>query len=128
MTRANTTREGLTITITVDNTSSNHSHDAAATALSTTCQTASSTTPQRPRVFKHATPRLIDTQPPRSTYRLSLSHAEQPPCLAKPAQHVKIPSHPHHTHTLQPRKDVLGQADPLHSVSTLEVGGPAREQ
>ena len=126
MTRANTTREGLTIT--VDNTSSNHSHHGAATALSTTRQTASSTTPQRPRVLKHATPRLIDTQPHRSTYRLSLSHAELPPCLAKLAQHVKIPSHPHHTHTLQPRKEVLGQADPLHSVSTLKVGVPAREQ
>ena len=124
MTRANTIREGLT----VDNTSSNHSHHVAATALSTARQTAASTTPQRPRVLKHATPRLIDTQPLRSTYLLSLSHAEQPPCLAKPTRDVKIPSHPHHTHTLQPRKDVLGQADPLHSVSTLKVGGPAREQ
>jgi hypothetical protein len=89
----------------------------------TTRQTASSTTPQRPRVLKHATPRLIDAQPLRSTYRPSLSHTEQPPCLAKPTRHVKIPSHPHHTHIPQPRREDLGQADPLHSVGTLKVGG-----
>jgi hypothetical protein len=108
----NITREGLT----GDYTSSNHGHDVAATALthhpSNSIQHHPSA-PSRPQTCNSA-----DRRPAAShTYRLSISHPEQPPCLAKPTQDVKIPSHPHYTHTSQPRIEDLGQADPLHSVS-----------
>lgn len=126
MTRANnTTREGLTVLV--------HLAQPQPSCAATATERASSPPAKQHRapplsVLKHATPRLIDAQPLRSTYRLSFSHAEQPPCLAKLTQDIRIPSHPHYTHTLQPRIEDLGQADPLHSVSTLEVGSPAREQ